>query len=228
VTTWVLVHSPLVGPMTWEPVAAELRRQGEHVAVPDVGAAEAPAEPFWRYHAATVAAALGSIPPGARVLLAGHSGAGPLLPAIAAALGRPVAGYLFVDAGLPADGGRPGAGAFADHLRQLHAAGRRFPDWTEADLRDVVPDPDVRRRLVAALRPRPPAYWDQAVPVPPGWPDAPCAYLRFAPNPAYDAAAAEARARGWPCRELAGGHFHPLVAPAAVAGVLGDLALGLA
>lgn len=222
----MLVHSPLVGPMTWEPVAGELRRRGVEAAVPDAGGADVPSEPFWRYHAGTVAAALVSLAPAARLVLAGHSGAGPLLPAIAAALGRPVAGYLFVDAGLPADGVRPGSGPFAEHLRELHAAGGRFPSWTERDLRDVVPDPGLRRRLVASLRPRPPEYWEQPVPVPPGWPDAPCAYLRFTPNPAYDAAAEEARARGWPHREMAGGHFHMLVAPAAVAGAMLDLAGG--
>ena len=33
------------------------------------------------------------------MILAGHSGAGPLLPAIRQATGRAIAGYLFVDAG---------------------------------------------------------------------------------------------------------------------------------
>jgi hypothetical protein len=225
VTTWVLVHSPLVGPMTWEPVAGELRRAGVEALVPDVGDSEAPEAPFWRYHAETVAAALATLPASARLVLGGHSGAGPLLPAIAAALGRPVAAYLFVDAGLPADGRRPmGSESFEAYLRELYGSGGRFPSWTEEDLRDVVPDPDVRGRLVAALRPRPWAYWEQPIAVPAGWPDAPCAFLRFAPNPAYDAAAEEARRRGWPTLELPGGHFHLLVAPAAVAAAMGDLA----
>jgi hypothetical protein len=225
VTTWVLVHSPLVGPMTWEPVAEELRRAGARAVAPDVGDAEAPEAPFWRYHAETVAGTLASLPASARLFLAGHSGAGPLLPAIAAALGRPVAAYLFVDAGLPA-GGRPpmGDGSFEACLRDLYASGGRFPSWTEEDLREDVPDPDVRRRLVAGLRPRPWAYWEQPIAVPAGWPDAPCAYLRFTPNPAYDAAAEEARRRGWPGQDLPGGHFHPLVAPAAVAAAMRDLA----
>jgi hypothetical protein len=136
-----------------------------------------------------------------------------------------VAAYVFVDAGLPADGRRPmGEGGFAGHLRDLYASGGRFPNWTDEALRDLVPDAEVRRRLVASLRPRPLAYWEQPIPVPPGWPDAPCAYLRFAPNPAYDDAAEEARRRGWPSLDMPGGHFHPLVAPVAVAEAMRDLA----
>lgn len=216
-TTWVLLHSPLVGPMTWEPVAAELWRGGVETVVPDIGGAEVPGMPFWRYHAETVASALSSLEKGRRVVLAGHSGAGPLLPAIAAALGRPVAAYLFVDAGLPADGRRPiGDGAFADHLRDLYASGGRFPNWTDQALRDVVPDPQVRCRLVASQRPRPLEYWEQPIPVPRSWPDAPCAYLHFVPNPAYDDAAEGARRLGWPRLDIAGAHFHMLVAPATV------------
>ena len=56
-----------------------------------------------------------------------------------------------------------------------------------------------------------------------GWPDAPCAYLRFGANPAYDAAAAEAQRRGWPLRSIEGDHFHMLVDPAGVADALLDL-----
>ena len=82
----------------------------------------------------------------------------------------------------------------------------------------MVPDPASRRALLAELRPQPWAFWEEPLPVFAGWPDAPCAYLRFAPNPAYDAAAAEARRRGWSCLELAGGHFHMLVDPDAVTG----------
>ena len=223
-TTWVLVHSPLVGPMTWEPVADELRRRGLVALVPDVGGAEEPGIPFWRYHAGTVGSRLGTPRPDERLVLAGHSGAGLLLPAVAEALGRPVAAYLFVDAGLPADGRRPiGDGPFADYLRDLFASGGRFPNWTDEELRDVLPDPDIRRRLVTSLRPRPPGYWEQPIPVPSVWPDAPCAYLRFAPNPAYDDDAAEARRRGWPALDMAGGHFHLLVSPAAVADAMRDL-----
>ena len=60
--------------------------------------------------------------------------------------------------------------------------------------------------------------------MPPSWPDAPGALLRFGANPAYDDAEAEARQLGWPVRRLPGAHFHPLTAPAEVADALLALA----
>lgn len=56
----------------------------------------------------------------------------------------------------------------------------------------VVPDADLRRALIADLRPQA-EFWDETVPVFGGWPDAPCGYMRFAPNPSYDQAARDAR-----------------------------------
>ena len=135
------------------------------------------------------------------------------------ALGRAVAGYVFVDAGLP-DGQPRASGPFAAMLRELHARGERFPNWSDAVLREVVPDAAQRARLLSELRPQPWAFWTAPVPVFAGWPDAPCGYLRFGANPAYDAAWAAATAAGWPRRRLEGGHFLPLVDPAAVAEAL--------
>lgn len=220
---FVLVHSPLVGPASWRPVAEELERLGRRTEVPDLDGAGAVARPHWLRHVRAAAAAARSLPSGSLPVLVGHSGAGVLLPAIRTEAGRPVAVYLFVDAGLPRAGARRASGEFARTLRELHAAGGRYPSWTDDDLRELVPDPERRRLLLSGMRPQPPEFWAEAPPVPPGWPDAPCAYLRFPPNPAYDAAAAAARRRGWPCRELPGGHFHALVAPGEVAAALVDL-----
>jgi hypothetical protein len=142
-----------------------------------------------------------------------------LLPPIRQALGRPVRGYLFVDAGLP-DGQPRANGAFADVLRELYARGERFPNWTDAALGEVVPDAGLRAELLGELRPQPWAFWTEAIPVFPGWPDAPCAYLRFGTNPAYEAAWTEASRRGWPRRQLDGGHFLPMLDPPAVADAL--------
>jgi hypothetical protein len=185
------------------------------------------AGPFWRRHAEAAADALREAPD--PLILVGHSGAGVLLPPIRQSLGRRIHAYVFVDAALPdATVPRKGTGAFADHLAALHAQGRRIPEWTDAELRDLIPDDSLRRALLAELRPQPPEFWDETVPVFAGWPDAPCAYLRFAPNPSYDAAAAEARRRGWPHRELDGGHFHMLSDAPAVADALIVLAAELA
>lgn len=224
-TLFVLVHSPLVGPLTWSLVADELRRRGIAAVTPVLEQDEDARELLWQQHAHAAAVTLRTAPPDSAVVLVGHSGAGPLLPAIRQAAGRSVAAYLFVDAGLPEDGqARLGSGAFAQHLRALYARGERFPNWTADALAEAVPDPVMRQRLVADLRPQPWAFWEEAPPVFARWPDAPCAYLRFTPNPAYDWAVAEARRHGWACAELAGGHFHMLVDPVAVTDALVRLA----
>ena len=60
------------------------------------------------------------------------------------------------------------------------------------------------------------------MPVVPGWTRHPCGYLLF--GPPYDAAAEEARGRGWPVIELPGQHLHIVVDPAAVARALLEMA----
>jgi hypothetical protein len=220
----VLIHSPLVGPGTWAAVADELSRGGVSFVVPDLGAA-AQSGPYWKQHAESAARSVRQLPVRAQPLLIGHSGAGVLLPAVRAAADRPVAGYVFVDASLPnAREPRKGTGAFAQYLRAMHARGQRFPNWTDEDLRSIVPDPLRRAAVLRELRPQPAAFWDEVVPVFSGWPDAPCAYLRFSPNPSYDVPAADARERGWSFRELSGAHFHMLVDPVAVTDALLDIA----
>lgn len=97
---FTLIHSPLVGPMTWALVADELRRRGEQALTPDLDAVDGSGEPYWKQHARAAAKALAPIPTRWRPILVGHSGAGPLLPAIRREAGRPVTAYVFVDAGL--------------------------------------------------------------------------------------------------------------------------------
>src|SRR5258708_15634680 len=147
--TFVLIHSPLVGPLTWSLVADELRRRSIAVIVPTLSNdRSAEGVPFWKMHAAAVAAALDSLPRHRAVILVGHSGAGPLLPALRENLDRAVGGYLFVDAGLPVHN-RSRLDLFesreaADEFRQAAQAGY-LPTWTDDDLAEVIPDADVRR-----------------------------------------------------------------------------------
>src|SRR3954469_17423614 len=103
-TTFVLIHSPLVGPLTWQPVADELRRMGAAVVVPSLRDADPHAGPYWQAHAHAVVDAINRLAPTEPPVLVGHSGAGVLLPAVRATLGRPVAAYIFADAGIPEDG----------------------------------------------------------------------------------------------------------------------------
>jgi hypothetical protein len=221
VATLVLIHSPLLNPSSWAPVAKELARQDVVAVVPDLDGDESKPAPLWTQHANGAASSLRPIHMNDQPILVGHSGAGPLLPAIRQAAARPVGGYLFVDAGLP-DPTSPRMGTFGEHFRQLYAAGGRYPDWTDKFLRDVVPNRERRLELMAGLRPQPFRFWEETIPVFSGWPDAPCAYMRFSGNSAYEEPAREAARLGWPVDELPGNHFHMLVDPVAVAnGLIG-------
>jgi hypothetical protein len=231
--TLVLLHSPLVGVESWGVLPAALGRAGvAAVAVPVGGDEQAPfAE---RYVRGAVAGVVEAVPGGRAVVLVGHSGAGPLLGAVGGGLraaGREVAGYLFCDAGLPRAGATrlellaeedPGtAAAFRAELER----GGRFPTWSDAELAPLVPDPGARAALIGSLRPRGLGFFTEPLPAAPGWPDAPCGYLRL--SAAYDHWAAEAAASGWPAARLQAGHFHPLVDPDGVAAALLRLLAGM-
>src|SRR5690606_18991919 len=105
----VLVHSPLLGPLSWEAAARTLEARGTHTSVPSLLARDGVPESS-RPQAETVARAAEVFEQDVAVVLVGHSAAGPLLPACGALLASPrgasrrVAGYLFVDAPLPAPG----------------------------------------------------------------------------------------------------------------------------
>ncbi len=234
--TLVLAHSPLTGPEAWGPLPAELGRRGHGVTVLEVRDDDAP--PYANRYVARAALQVRDACGDAGVVLVGHSGAGYLLPLLGAArraARAPVAGYVFLDAGLPPsrptsrlDLLRAEATDLADVLGPHLAAGGTFPDWTDDDLRGQLPDRTARAALVAGLRRRGADFFAEPVPVAPDWPDAPCGFLRLSPG--YDAAARLAGHRGWP-RVLGpddrpGGHFAMLVDPVAVADDLETL-LGL-
>ena len=226
---FVLVHSPLVGPLTWRLVADELQHRGFEVVLPSLDDFEDSGTPYWQQHAASVAQALNSVLADRPLILVGHSGAGLLLPAIRQMTDRRVAAYLFVDAGVPIDGASRldlralESPEMAEQSRQALASGERFPNWSDKDLAEVIPDTKLRQGMLAELRPRPLAFFEEPIPVFDGWPDAPCGYLLFTPTYAYEVFAARARRDGWAYREMEGGHFHMLVDPKAVADALIDL-----
>lgn len=226
--TTVLVHSPLTGAAAWGDLPSVLRGRGHQVAVVDVADDDAP--PFAARFVARAALQVREQAGDRPVLLVGHSGAGYLLPLLGAArraARAAVAGYVFLDAGLPP--ARPTSrldlmraevpDGSVEELASMLAAGGTFPDWTEADLRELVPDQAARAALVGSLRPRGEDFFTDPVPVVADWPDAPCGLLRL--SPAYDGALRLARLRGWPVLEgaddRAGGHFAALVDPGAVA-----------
>lgn len=229
---FVLIHSPLVGPTTWMLVAEELRRRGRSVVLPHLDNPDQVAVPYQRHHAEQVRRAVEAEAAGASVLLVAHSGAGPVLPLAGETLVNPVAGYVFVDAPLPAEGVNRLASApppFAERLRHLESGGRvpRWAEWWNEDiLTDLIPDEDVRRRFLSELEPLPTAFFEERLRVPPEWPDAPCAYLRL--SRIYDDDAAAAAARGWEVGTMRGDLLHMLVEPAPVADALEEMAERLA
>lgn len=216
---FVLLHSPLVGPTTWALVGQQLQQRGLEVVIPTLVRADAGAVPYWEQHVQAVARAVAPVPPHQPLMLVGHSGAGMLLPAIRQVTRRPVAAYLFVDAGVPQDG-KSRLDLFdqpdeADQFREAAVGGFLLP-WSSEDVHEVIPDATLRHRFVAELAPLPLAVYEEPLPVFADWPDAPCGYLRFGANPAYDASAAHAQQAGWPYRQLQGAHFHMLVDPVEV------------
>jgi Alpha/beta hydrolase family len=218
---FVLMHSPSVGPATWTPVAERLRSAGATVAVPSLlDVADAPA-PFWPRVVELVRSAIDDLPADRPVVLAAHSNAGLFVPLIVEAAGPPVAGCVFVDAALPA---RSEATPVAppellEMLQGKVADDGRLPPWTawwdDSDVAPMFPDPETRRLVEAEQQRLPLAYYQQMIPVPPGWDRRPCSYLLF--GPPYDEVAEDARRRGWKVTHIPGEHLHEIVDPDAVA-----------
>src|SRR5262249_18782318 len=138
------------------------------------------------------------------VVLIGHSGAGPLLPAFADALEDTVTGLVFVDAGMPTPGRSWRDTVPAALYSELKSASRegqlpRWPRWLEPDpLAELVADEELRAEIadeapevpVAFLKePRPDVEWT-----------GPAGYVALSAT--YAADADEAAALGWPVRRL--------------------------
>ncbi|MBB5868359.1 hypothetical protein F4553_001738 [Allocatelliglobosispora scoriae] len=218
---FVLVHSLLLGPLTWAPVAARLTAAGAGTVVPSlVDVTDADDPPFWQRVVDRVHDAVSLLPQGQPIILVAHSNAGPLVPVLVHAARRPVVGCLFVEARLPSRTG-PTPTASLEHLDYLRtkATEGRLPQWTtwwhEDDVAMLFPDPQTRL-MVSAEQPRLPlSYYEQHIPVPHGWDDRPCGYLLFGSS--YDHVAQDARERGWEVDRIHGRHLHQLVDPDAVA-----------
>lgn len=217
---FVLIHSPLVGPLTWSRVANEMRQRGLSVLVPSLEDVPDSNEPFWKQHAESVSRAIAHISRETSLTLVAHSGAGPLLSVIRQSIANPANAYVFVDAGIPRDGAsrldlmKWEDPEWAEGFQQELARGERFPAWSFDDLQVVIPDASLRRQMVTELRPRGLDFFTEPIPVFVGWPDARCIYIQF--SSAYEKPAAQARQLGWQVHELEAGHFHMLVDPVVV------------
>jgi pimeloyl-ACP methyl ester carboxylesterase len=195
---FVLIHSPLVGPTSWSPVAHELERRGRVAVVPSLLGVAGAAAPQWRHVPDAVGAATARIRK--PLVLVGHSGGGLLLPVIADALTAEVAALVFVDSFLPPAAGRlPLAPpAFMDQLHALATDGVLAPwsSWFGEDaMRELVADDRLRAALEAEMPRLPLSYFEASVPLPNGWSGRRCAYLLLSAE-AYGQSATQARVRG--------------------------------
>jgi len=225
---FLLLHSPLLGPLAWQEVAGELRRRGHAADAPAWPPLSSLAEDYYEGLAAGLANALA--PGGDGLVLAAHSGAGALMPALAARLGERVAGVVYVDAILPHPGRSWFATAPADMRERLRAGAQmgELPSWDEwwppGALERLVPDAARRGALIAELEPLPIGYFEE--PAPPATLDAPSAYLQL--SGAYDDEGKAAGRYGWPLVRLPLHHLAMLTNPQPVAAALESLAQRLA
>jgi hypothetical protein len=217
----VLLHSPLLGGLTWQGVAGALRDRGREAVAPTWPALGDLSADFYRGLAVGMAAALGEAP--SIVVL--HSGAGALAPALEAASGS-VQGFIFVDAILP----HPGRSWFDTAPPPLALSLRNGADfgmlpawdawWPPGALARLVPDDGVREALLSELEPLPLAYFEEAAP------DAqiarPAAYLQL--SGAYDEEGRLATRQGWPVVRLPLHHLAMLTHAEAVTGAITGLA----
>jgi hypothetical protein len=205
-------------------VADKLRARGFEAIIPQLIDDESSDSPYWEQHAQSVKNALQAIPQNRRLCLVGHSGAGPILPAIRHALTHTISAFVFVDAGVPVhhasrlDMMRDEIPQVAQEISSVLQNGERLPNWRSDDLRDILPDSSTRANLLAELKPRPLKFFTEPIPAQDNWLDAPCCYLQFSAG--YDYSAGQARYRGWTVNKIDGGHFHMLVDPVAVARAL--------
>ncbi|GHJ25092.1 MULTISPECIES: hypothetical protein [Streptomyces] len=232
----VLVHSPLTGDVLWQPVAGALRARGRTVTAPALGGTLDGAGP---HYPLLLAAAERQVPPGPGhmpVVLVGHGGAGPLLPALGRRLTRrergprTVAGSVYVDAQWPHPGRSWLEAVPADQAAWLRglAAGGRLPPWDtwypERELADEVPDPDLRARFRAGLPRAPLAYAEEPAPEAEPDPDRTrTAYLRLSPQ--YEETAIHAESLGHRVLRRTSHHLSPLTDPEGTADALEKLAV---
>lgn len=216
---FVLIHSPLVGALTWQPVAQILRTHGYEVFSPALQDASDSTFRFWQQEVDSIKLTIRD------AVLVGHSGAGALLPAVGEKLNA--YGYLFVDAVLLLESAsrlelmHTEDIDFAREFKSYLEAGGQFPNWTDEQLQDIIPDAALRRDLLADLRPRGLRFFTERIDAPTGWETKPCAYLQL--SAFYSLYADQAEQLGWPVVRRKAHHFEMMTQPQAIAALLMEL-----
>jgi hypothetical protein len=107
---------------------------------------------------------------------------------------------------------------WADEFERYHAAGRRYPDWSDTDLQSFIPDDDLRQQMLKEISSQGLSFFTEQLSVPEGWSMTPCGYMQFTET--YNIPANCAKQLGWPFIKFQAGHFHMLVEPIMVADAL--------
>lgn len=181
--------------------------QGIDAVVPDLIHVAEAEPPRWKMLVDTaVAAADGLDGP---VVVIGHSGASAYLPEIGRRLGDHVRVFIFVDAVVPP---RHGAHQTPAGMKQLldektvNGILLRWLDWWPAEaVEEMLPNAADCEVLCADMPRLPRSLFDEGIPVPDGWSDRSCTYLKL--SGAYDAEFEDAGKRGWPRASVDGTHL---------------------
>lgn len=205
----LLVHSPLVGPATLEPLAVAFRQQGWAATVPDLTSAVSSPGRF--IDAASQVGASVDV-------VVGHSGAGAFLPSIVAAVGGATA--VYVDAVVPTSNPdlvqSPMQVQLLDALNIVDGVLPAWNEWWPSELFvELVPDETMRDRIVAELPRVRRSFFDQRVPLPSRWWTRPAVYIQL--SPVYDDDRTRAQDWGWPTTKIGGRHLDVCVRPRLVA-----------
>jgi predicted thioesterase len=165
--TLALIHSPLVGPLTWQATADKLRVRGFQTLVPSLAGALDAGPPYYTRLAERVA---DSVVDAGRVILVAHSNAGACASAAAQACTVPVEGLVFVDALLPRAGTSWLDTASPAMRELLHGLARdgMLPPWhawyPPGALEPLLPDPALRERFCTETPSLPLAYFAEEQP----------------------------------------------------------------
>lgn len=221
-TTLRFIHSPFVGPGSWQQVANELAGYGWAVETPSLTEAFSGQEPYMPRLAEAIWSGSGA--DGGTVLIA-HSGAGALIPSALAV--APAEAVILVDAVVA----RPGVSWRLEAPAELTERLDAFTDcgllpewhrWFSARLlRELLPDDEMCEDFIDELPRVPASFLDEVVPDVAAWLPARGAYLQL--SEAYDEDARLASDLGFAVRYAMTDHLAIMTRPEEIAEVLQSL-----
>lgn len=171
---------------------------------------------------------VGSLPEGLTgpVAVCGYSASSPRLPLVVDRLldkGIDVTSMLMINGRLPEDGARPAErdSPFMTTLNNLVRPDDYLPPWHRwwgPMVESMIPDDEVRQRILSECRPTPRSLYDQPIPAPELPPSVGCGFLGLGDMylPSYDLALEN----GWAANRVGGEHLALVVQPVLVAGAL--------